>query len=116
MLGILANTGAALAVLALVFLLLIGVALALESDLAQTELRRFAWYRRFELLSPADLRFRGLVSLGIGLCSFAALLTLELFVPEVSVWPALALGISAVIVVTLGAALLERAAHLEGLR
>jgi hypothetical protein len=116
MLGILANSSSALIVLALVFVVLIGGALALDTEIARTQLRRYLWYRRFELLPPAELRFRGMVSLGVGLCTFAALLTLELLMPAVGLWPALALGIGAVVAVTLGAALLERAAQRDGWR
>lgn len=116
MLGILANSTGALIVLGLVFVLLIGGALALDTEIAQTQLRRYIWYRRFEVLNPAELRFRGMASLGLGLCSFAALLTLELLVPNVGLWSALMLGILSVVAVTLGAALLERAAQREGLR
>lgn len=116
MLGLLASTTGALIALALVFSILIGGALALDNPQVQAQLRRMPWYQRFEALQPADLRFRGLVCLGLGLCSFAALLTLKLFVPEVSVWSALALGTLAVVTVTLGAAFLERAAALEGWR
>lgn len=116
MLGILANTTGALIALGLLFVILIGGALALETDGARAMLQRFAWYQRFEILGPAELRMRGLVSLGFGICSFAALLTLKLFVPDVGVWSALALGMLSVIAVTLGAALLERAAYLDGMR
>ena len=116
MIGILANTSAALIALAVVFLSLVGGALALENPQVQARLRRLAWYQRFEMLQPHELRYRGLVSLGLGLCSFAALLTLKLFVPEVSVWSALTLGTLCVVAVTLGAAFLERDAALEGWR
>jgi hypothetical protein len=116
MFGFLATSTGALLALGLLFLLLVGGTLALESEQTRALLRRFAWYRRFELLPPAELRFRGLVALGAGVCSFAALLTLKLFVPEVGVWSALALGMLCVVAITLGAALLERAAHLDGLR
>ncbi|KIG17429.1 hypothetical protein DB30_03348 [Enhygromyxa salina] len=102
--------------MALVFVLLIGSALAFDTEFAQAQLRRHLWYRRFELLPPAELRFRGMVALGVGLCTFAALLTLELLAPGAGPWPALALGILAVVTVTLGAALLERAAHRDGWR
>ncbi|PRP90678.1 hypothetical protein ENSA5_62560 [Enhygromyxa salina] len=111
-----ANTAGALIALAVVFVVLVGATLALESEQAQAHLAGFAWYQRFELLRPADLRFRGLVSLGVGLCSFAALLTLKLFVPDVSAWSALALASLSVVAITLGAAFLERAAHLDGYR
>ena len=116
MFGLLASSTGPLLALGLLFLLLVGGTLALESDQVRALLRRYAWYRRFELLPPSELRFRGLVSLGTGVCCFAALLTLKLFVPEVGVWSALALGMFCVVAVTLGAALLERAAYLEGLR
>ena len=116
MIGILANTSAALIALAVVFLTLVGGALALDNPQVQAQLRRLPWYQRFEMLPPHELRFRGLVSLGLGLCSFAALLTLKLFVPQVGVWSALALGTLCVVAITLGAAFLERAAALEGWR
>jgi hypothetical protein len=113
MLGLLATTTTALFVLGLLFAALVGAALMLESERGLALLRRQAWFRRFEQLSPAELRYRGLVSLGFGLCSFAAILTLKLLVPELGVGAGLTLAIIAVVAITMGAALLERAAHLD---
>jgi hypothetical protein len=113
MLGIFATTTAALIVLALLFATLLGAVLALESEQGLALLRRQAWFRHLELLSPAELRYRGLVSLGFGLCAFAAILTLKLLVPELGMWAALALALISVVSITMGAALLERAAHLD---
>jgi hypothetical protein len=113
MLGILVTTTAALLVLVLLFATLVGAVLMLESEHGLALLRRQAWFRRFEQLPPSELRYRGLTSLGFGLCSFAAILTLRLLVPEVGVWTGLALGVISVVAITMGAALLERAAHLD---
>ena len=99
--------------LALVFVLLVGATLALDSPRGRAQLRRFVWFRRFELLPPAELRHRGLIAVGFGVCCFAAVLTLRLF-PPVGVWSAVGLASLAVIGVTLGAAMLERAGQLEG--
>ncbi|WP_146158427.1 hypothetical protein [Enhygromyxa salina] len=104
-----ADSTSALIVLALVFVVLIGSALAFDTEIAQSQLRRYLWYRRFELLPASELRFRGMIAIGVGLCTFAALLTLELLAPGVGTWAALMLGILAVVAITLGAALLERA-------
>lgn len=114
MLGLLATTTAALIVLALLFALLVAAGLVLESERGLAYLRRQLWFRRFEMLPPSELRHRGLISLGFGICSFAAILTLKLLAPATGVWTALALGVMTVIAITLGAALLERAAGLEG--
>jgi hypothetical protein len=105
----LASTALFVAVLALLLLVLAGLALGLESSEGRAFLRRFAWVRRFERLHPTDLRFRGLLTLGVGVCCFAALLTLRLFAP-VPPWTAVTLATLAVVAITLGAALLERAA------
>lgn len=113
MLGLLATTTGALLVLGLLFAALIGVALTLESERGLALLRRRAWFRRFEQLSPAELRYRGMISLGFGLCSFAAILTLKLLVPEFGVWGGLSLAVIAVVAITMGAALLERAGLLS---
>ena len=113
MLGILATTTGALVVLALLFATLVAGVVALESERGLAWLRRQAWFRRFEMLPPPELRYRGLVSLGFGICSFAAILTLKLLIPDVGVWTALALGIICVVAITMGAALLERAAHID---
>jgi hypothetical protein len=115
MLGLLATTTTALFVLGLLFATLVGAAVTLESERGLALLRRQAWFRRFEQLGPAELRYRGLVSLGFGLCSFAAILTLKLLVPELGVGAGLTLAIIAVVAITMGAALLERAAHLDEL-
>ena len=115
MFGLLALPLGSLVALALLFLVLVGAALALENPRAKANLRRMAWYRRFELLPPAELRFRGMVSLGVGVCCFAALLTLKLFAP-VSAWAATLLGLACVTAVTFGAAMLERAATMQGWR
>lgn len=95
--------------LALLFASLIGAVLALDTARGRELLRRFAWFRRFELLGPSELRYRGMIMLGLGVCCFAALVTLRLFDP-VSPWPALALSIAAVVAITLGAVFFERAA------
>ena len=116
MIGLLASSTGALLTLAVVFALLVGAVVALESVEVQRWLRRFPWFRRFEQLNPAELRYRGMVSLGLGICSFAALLTMRLVFPTTGVWPALAFGVFTVVSVTVGAALLERAAHLDGYR
>ena len=108
MIAIFAHDVAVLIGLVLVVALVIAVALAFENDQLRVRLRRFAWFRRLELLPPSELRYRGMVSLGVGICCFAALMTLQLFQP-VPTWTALTLGIMAVLAVTLGAALLERA-------
>jgi hypothetical protein len=113
MLGILATTTTALLVLALLFATLLGAVLALESERGLALLRRQAWFRRIEMQSPAELRYHGLVSLGFGLCSFAAILTLKLLMPGLGIWAGLALGVISVVAITMGAALLERAAHLD---
>jgi hypothetical protein len=113
MLALLATTTTALFVLGLLFAALVGAALTLESERGLALLRRQAWFRRFEQLGPAELRYRGMVSLGFGLCSFAAILTLKLLVPEFGVGAGLTLAIIAVVAITMGAALLERAAHLD---
>jgi hypothetical protein len=113
MLGLLTTTTTALFMLGLLFAALLGAVLTLESEQGLALLRRQAWFRRFEQLSPAELRYRGLVSLGFGLCSFAAILTLKLLVPEFGVGAGLSLGMIAVVAITMGAALLERAAHLD---
>src|SRR5690242_11889860 len=113
MLGLLATTTAALFVLALLFATLVGAVVLLESDRGLAMLRRQAWFRQFEMLPPSELRHRGLISLGFGLCCFAAILTLKLLAPATGVWTALALGTICVIAITMGAALLERAAHLD---
>jgi hypothetical protein len=113
MLGILVTSTAALLVLGLLFATLVGAVLALENERALALLRRQAWFRHLELLPPTELRNRGIVSLGFGVCSFAAILTLKLLVPESSAWAALALGVMCVVAITMGAALLERAAHLD---
>ena len=115
MFGLLALPLGSLITLALLFLVLIGVALAMENPQVKGSLRRTEWFRRFEALPPSELRFRGMVSLGVGVCCFAALLTLKLFAP-VSAWAATLLGVACVCAVTLGAALLERAASIQGLR
>ncbi|HLT38305.1 MAG TPA: hypothetical protein VK034_18595 [Enhygromyxa sp.] len=94
--------------LVLLFALLLAAAIGLENEHTLARLRRFAWYRRFERWRPTELRYRGMITLGVGVCCFAALLTLQLFKP-VPMWMAMALGIMAVVAVTLGAALLERA-------
>lgn len=113
MLGLLATTTAALLVLVLLFATFIGALGLFGTERGLALLRRQAWFRRFEMLPPSELRFRGMVSLGFGICCFAAILTLKLFVPEASVGAALALGIISVVAITMGAALLERAAHLD---
>ena len=116
MLGLLANTTGALIALALVFTLLIGAVLAIDHPEVKRVLCQLEPYRRFERLAPVELRFRGMVSLGIGMCSFAMLLTLKLILPDMSVGAALSFGVLTVVAVTVGAALLERAAHLDGWR
>ena len=113
MLGILATSTAALLVLGLLFATLVMAMLALENERGLALLRRQAWFRHLEMLRPPELRYRGLVSIGFGVCSFAAILTLKLLMPESSMWPALALGVMCVVAITMGAALLERAAHLD---
>ncbi len=113
MLGLLATSTAALVVLALLFATLAAGVLALDSDRGMALLRRQAWYRRFEMLPPTELRYRGLISLGFGICSFAAILTLKLVIPETGVWTAMTLGTISVVAITMGAALLERAEHLD---
>jgi hypothetical protein len=113
MLGILATTTVALIVLGLLFATMLAAVLAFESEQGLALLRRQAWFRQLELLPPPELRYRGLVSLGVGLCSFAAILTLKLLVPEFGIWAGLALGVMSVVAITMGAALLERAAHLD---
>ncbi len=112
MIGLFGINTAVLLGLALIFTLLLAAALGLESERGRAFLRRFVWFRRFELLAPSELRYRGMISLGFGVCCFAALLTLKLFAP-VPLWSALTLATMAIIAVTLGAALLERAAGLE---
>ena len=108
-----ASTAAAMIILALVFLVLVGAVIILDTPAAKRYLRQQAWYRRFEQLPPRELRFRGLVSIGVGMCSFATLLTLKLLFPATSWITALSFGILTVVAVTLGAALLERAAMLD---
>jgi voltage-gated potassium channel Kch len=98
--------------LALVVATIFSAAMVVDTDRGRAQLRRFAWFRRFELLPPAELRYRGMVMLGAGICCFAALLTLGLLGP-VSRGSALVMGIATVFAITLGAALLERAANLE---
>jgi hypothetical protein len=71
--------------------------------------RLIAWFNRFTQLPPSELRHRGMIAVGVGVCCFAALLTLKLFAP-VPMWCALIFGIGAVVSITLGAVLLERAA------
>ena len=116
MIGLLASSTGALLTLAVVFALLVGAVIALESPEVQRWLRRYPGFRRFEQLSPAELRYRGMLSLGLGICGFAALVTLRLLFPATGVWTALAFGLFTVVAVTVGAALLERAAHLDGHR
>lgn len=105
---------------ALLFVLIVAVALSFETNRAQLHLRRYAWYRHLELLEPPELRFRGMVAMGLGVCSFAAMLTLELVLRGtplhdlLSPWFTLGLGMSAVLSLTLGAAFMERAALLDG--
>lgn len=104
----LANSTVALLVFGLVITALIVSVIGLESEQTRAYLRRQPWFRRFEQLGPSELRFRGMVSLGVGLCLFGALLSLRLW-PDVGLWPALALGVLSIVAITLGAALLERA-------
>lgn len=106
--------------LALLFLLFVSAALASKTqsgrELQQRALRSaVGWLRHLKALRPSDLRFRGMVSLGLGICSFAALVTLKLFAP-VPFWSALTLAALTVGLIILGAAFLERAAELEGER
>jgi hypothetical protein len=98
--------------LALIFALLVGAALVLDSERGRALLRRSPWFRRFESLPPTELRHHGLITLGFGVCCFAALVTLKLFGP-VSSRSALILATLAVASITLGAALMERASALE---
>lgn len=104
------NTGVFLS-LALLLVLLVGAALSLESEQGRELWRGFRWFRQLEQLRPADLHLRGLVSLGVGICCFAALLTLKLFAP-IPAWSVLLLGALTVLAITIGAAFLERAARL----
>lgn len=112
----------AILLFAALFLVLVGLALTFESARGLAWLRRHAWFRRFETLPPRELRYRGMVSLGLGLCCFAAMLTVELILPGTPVhrwfspWGSIGLGVIAVAAITLGAAFLERAASLEGWR
>jgi hypothetical protein len=103
---------AVLIALALVFALLVGAAILLDSERGRSLLRRSPWFRRFELLPPSELRHRGLIALGFGVCCFAALVTLKLFDP-VSRWTAVTVATLAVASITFGAALMERAGTLE---
>lgn len=112
MIAIFASNTAVLLGAAVVFALLIAAVIGLDSERGRALMRRFVWFRRLELLSPSELRYRGLISVGFGICCFAALLTLKLFEP-VPLWSALTLGLMAVVAVTLGAAFLERAAMLD---
>jgi hypothetical protein len=107
------NTGVFLGLVLLfllLFLLLFGAALSLESEQGRELWRGFRWFRQLEQLRPAELHFRGMVSLGAGICCFAALLTLKLFAP-IPAWSALLLGALTVLAITIGAAFLERAAR-----
>jgi len=109
MIAIFALHAGVLVGIALLFVLLVGVVIAFESDQGRVLLGRLRWFRRLEQMHPAELRFHGMISLGVGICGFAALLTLKLLA-SVPAWTALALGTFTVLAVTLGAALLERAA------
>jgi hypothetical protein len=68
-----------------------------------------AWFHRFVQLPQSELRHRGMIAIGVGVCCFAALLTLKIFAP-VPLWVALFFASAAVASITLGAVLLERAA------
>ena len=123
MFAILAKHPGFVVALAAMLVMIVASAFAADNERAQTWLRRFVWYRRLLALGPAQLRFRGLVTLGAGVCCFAALLTLLLLVPDhsplrgwLTSWGTLALGSLSVATITAGAALLERAAQLDGWR
>lgn len=95
-------------VLALVVALLIAIAVALEDPRSRVLLRRFAWFRRFEQLPASELRHLGTLVLGLAICCFAALLTLQLFGSPPR-WLATTLAIATVVQVTLAAALMSHA-------
>ncbi|NVB41435.1 hypothetical protein G6O69_26590 [Pseudenhygromyxa sp. WMMC2535] len=114
--------GAIVLIFAGIFVLIVAAALSLERPRVQAALARVPQYRRLQLLGPGELRYRGMVSLGLGLCSLAAMLTVELLLADTPVhawlspWGSISLGLIAVVATTIGAAFLERAAHLDGLR
>lgn len=114
MLALLIQSATSVLLLALVFGVLIGAVFVLDNAEVRRLLRRQPvvgpWFLRFEAMSPAQLRFAGMVALGSGVCSFAALLTLRLLFPGANGSLALALGVLTVAFITGGAALLERAA------
>jgi hypothetical protein len=113
MIGLLVQSTASLIALALVFALLVAAVFAVENDTVRAWLQQQDWFRRFEALPTHELQFRGMVSLGCGVCCFAALLTLRLLFPDTQAWAALALALASVMAITIGAALLERAGRLR---
>lgn len=95
------NLGVALVLLVAV---LIAIAVALESERGRMLLRRFAWFRRLEQLSAEQLRDLAMITLGVGVCCFAALLTLQLFAPAPR-WLGVTLAFATVLFVTVAAGL-----------
>ena len=94
--------------LLLLFGLLILAAIQLDTPQGRTLLRRFAWFRRFEQLPAHERHHRGTVALGLGVCCFAALLTLKLFEPAPR-WLGTMLAIATVVLITAAAGLYSSA-------
>ena len=92
--------------LALLFGLLIFAAIGFETGRARPLLRNFAWFRRLEQLPAHELRHRGTIALGLGICCFAALLTLQLFGAPPR-WLVMMLAVATVMLVTLAAGLMS---------
>lgn len=88
--------------LLLLFGSLILAAIKLDTPEGRAVLRRFAWFRRLEQLPARELHQRGTIALGLGVCCFAALLTLKLFEPAPR-WLGTMLAFATVVLVTAAA-------------
>ncbi len=104
--------------LTLTFALLVALTLA-ERGPGRHWLHQREWFHRMQLLSPAELRTRGLLAFGTAILSFALMLTLRLILIDTPIgrwlWPlaAMPLAVMSVGAISLGAALYERAARIE---